>query len=106
MKLNKLIITGLAAAFLSSFVVAKPGGGGKDKKERPPKREFSEVDADSDGKVSLAEFIDGAPDAEKATARFEKKDQDADGFLSEEEYNTKGKKGKGKGKGKKKKGDE
>ena len=101
MKLNKLIITGLAAAFLSSFVVAKPGGG-KDKKERPPKREFSEVDADDDGQVSLAEFIDGAPDAEKATARFEKKDKDTDGFLSEEEYNTKGKKGKGK----KKKGDE
>lgn len=103
MKLNKLIIIGLAAAFLSSFVAAKPGGG-KGKGERPPKRVFSEVDTDSDGKVSLEEFLVGAPNEERATKRFEKRDKDEDSFLSEEEFNApKGKKGK-KGKGKRKKG--
>jgi len=102
MKLNKLIITGLAAAFLSSFVAAKPGGKGKG--ERPPKRVFSEVDTDSDGKVSLEEFLVGAPNEERATKRFEKRDKDEDSFLSEEEFNApKGKKGKGK---RKKGGDE
>ncbi len=103
MKLNKLIITGLTVAFLVPIATAKPAG--KDKEKRPAKREFSKADADGDGKVSLAEFIDGAKDEDKATGRFKKKDKDSDGFLSEEEY-AKGKKGKKDKRDKKKKNDE
>lgn len=107
MKLNKLIIAGLATAFLSACVTAKPEGGKKEKGEKgekPAKREFAEIDADASGELSLAEFSDGAKSAEKAAKRFEHMDADANGSVTKEEFDSaKPSKAKGKGKGKDKK---
>ncbi|MGJ8657552.1 MAG: hypothetical protein ACSHX6_13970 [Akkermansiaceae bacterium] len=101
MKINKLIIVGLSALLVTATsAVAQEKG--KDKgKDRPPRKTFEELDADKDGKISEAEFVAGAKDAERAAKHFAKKDKDEDGFLSEEEFAKGGReKGKGKGKGK------
>ncbi len=104
MKLNKLIIVGLATATLSACVSAKPEKG--EKRERPPKREFAEIDTDGSGELSLEEFIKGAPNEEKATKRFGHMDADSNGSVTQEEFDS-AKPPKGKGKGKKgPKGDE
>ncbi|BDS06498.1 hypothetical protein NT6N_15380 [Oceaniferula spumae] len=93
MKIHQLFSIGLCSLLLCSVASAK---GGKAKKS------FDEIDADKDGKVSLAEFTAGAKDEEKAKAVFTKKDKDSDGFLSKKELGGKGEaKGKDKKKGKK-----
>jgi len=103
MKLHKLIITGLLTVSFATCLSAKPGEDSD--KPRPPKRSFEEVDTNQDGKVSLAEFVVGVKNEERATKHFNRKDKDQDGSLTEEEFTAKGKKGKGKkGKGKKGKG--
>lgn len=81
------IIALLAASGFTAF--AKEGGGApggdKPKHERPT---FEKVDADKDGKITLDEFKASAPklDPAKAEEIFKKKDTDANGSLSKEEY--------------------
>ena len=97
MKLNKLFIVGLSSVLLTAVATAEEGkekGKGKGKGQRPAPRAFEEVDTDKDGKISLVEFTTGAKDAKRAEAMFGKKDKDADGFLTTEEYaREKGKRG-------------
>lgn len=96
MKLKYIITIGLSSLLFAAIGNAEEG---KKKKEgKGPKRAFETVDTDEDGKISLAEFITGAKNEERATKHFGKKDKDGDGFLSAEEYAAKGRKG---GKGKK-----
>ncbi len=90
MTTKKLITIGLSSILLTSVTLAQ--GEGK-------KRNFEELDTNSDSKISEAEFLVDAKSEKKAKERFKKKDKDADGFLSKVEFDTKVKK-----KGPKKKG--
>ena len=99
MKLNKLLIIGLSSALLAVTASAEKG---KQKGPKGPQKTFAEADTDADGKVSEAEYIVGAKDADGAKERFAKKDKDQDSFLSKEEYEAKGPKKKGPKKPKKK----
>ena len=47
---------------------------------------FKKLDADSDGKVTLAEFSKDAADKDAAAAEFKALDKDADDSLTEAEY--------------------
>lgn len=64
------------------------------KKKRDPEKLFARLDADKDGKLTLAEFV-GKREGEKkskAEAAFARKDKDKDGSLSKEEFVAKPKK--------------
>lgn len=89
MKLNKLLIIGFSSILLTGVVSAKEKA---PKAPKAPKRSFEVIDSNKDGKISEAEFTAGAKNVEKATKRFKKKDKDADGFLSMEEFAKKAKK--------------
>lgn len=89
MKLNKLFIIGFSSILLTAAASAEDKEKGKKKGPKGPKKTFVEVDTDKDGKVSEAEYIVGAKDADKAKERFAKKDKDSDSFLSKEEYDSK-----------------
>lgn len=56
--------------------------------KKSPEERFAKLDANSDGKLSLDEFIGKRKDDKKAMAekQFKKKDKDRDGFLSVEEF--------------------
>ncbi|MEP4076170.1 MAG: EF-hand domain-containing protein [Haloferula sp.] len=72
------------------------------RKERDPAKMLEKKDTDGNGTLSLAEFIEGAKDAEKATAAFKRIDTDNNGELTLEELKAAPKRGgKGRGKGKK-----
>ena len=54
---------------------------------------FDRRDKNHDGKLSLAEFLDGQPDPAEAPKRFPNFDTNKDGFLSLEEFVNSGGKG-------------
>ena len=54
---------------------------------------FDRRDKNHDGKLSLAEFLDGQPDPAEAPKRFPNFDTNKDGFLSREEFVNSGGKG-------------
>lgn len=104
MKLNKLFILSFSSILLTAVTSAEEGKKKGPKGPKPAPKAFDVVDTDKDGKISLVEFSANAKNAEKAKERFTKKDADADGFLSKEEYaKTKGKGGPKKGPKKEKK---
>lgn len=50
---------------------------------------FKKIDADSNGKVTLAEFSKDVEDKDAAAADFKKLDKDSDSSLTEAEYSAK-----------------
>ena len=56
--------------------------------KKTPEERFAKMDANSDQKLSLEEFLGKRKDDAKAKAekQFKKRDKDADGFLSLEEF--------------------
>lgn len=66
----------------------------KDKPKKTPAEVFKAHDKNSDGKLSLDEFVGKKKDQakEKAEATFKQKDKNNDGFLSVEEFTAAGKK--------------
>lgn len=69
-----------------SFAGPKKDGADKAKKKPDPEKVFAKKDADADGKLSKDEFLKGAKDATRAEKAFGHKDKDKDGFLSKEEF--------------------
>ena len=67
-----------------------------EKPKQDPEAFFKKKDANADGKVSKEEFTKGAKDAAKAEASFTAKDKDKDGNLTLEEFKAGGKKKKDK----------
>ena len=65
-----------------------------EKKKRDPAAVFKKLDKDSDGKLSLEEFVGKRKDKAKtkAEARFKKLDKDGDSAVSLEEFKSGGKK--------------
>jgi len=55
-------------------------------KKPDPEKIFTKKDKDADGFLSKEEFTAGAKDATKAEAAFSKKDKDSDGKISKEEF--------------------
>ncbi len=91
--MKKFLLSVLTVVFaMSSVGLAVAADKKKEKKD--PEAVFKKLDADGDGKLSLAEFVGKKKDeaATKAGEAFKKKDKDADGSLSLEEF--KGKPGK------------
>lgn len=68
---------------------AKPAATSATPKDRAAM--FARRDKDSDGKLTLEEFLLGQPDPDEAPKRFPKFDANGDGVLSEEEFVTSGK---------------
>ena len=81
MKITSSILAILLALGVSSNLQAK-GTKGKPK----TKDEFTKLDTNRDGKLSLKEFLHGKSDVAAAEAEFKKKDTNGDGFLSKEEF--------------------
>ncbi len=56
--------------------------------KKSPEERFAKLDANSDGKLSLDEFIGKRKDDKKPMAekQFKKKDKDGDSFLSVDEF--------------------
>lgn len=80
-------ITHILAALLVSASLAVAAEGDKPAKPKPdPAAVFAKKDKDADGKLSKEEFLAGAKDAAKAEAAFTNKDKDKDGFVSKEEF--------------------
>ncbi|MEA3211088.1 MAG: hypothetical protein QOE70_4145 [Chthoniobacter sp.] len=93
----KSITTILAVLALSAAVVTaadeKPKAAEGEKKHGDPEAMFKKLDADNDGKVSEAEFLNGPmgkKDPAHAKEVFAKKDANKDGSLSLEEMKAGG----------------
>jgi len=72
---------------------AAPAAGDAAKPKRDPAEVFKKLDTNSDGKISLEEFLAGPAgkkDAEKAKENFKRRDKDNDGFLTLEEFTAPG----------------
>ena len=86
--MKKMIIAILSLVAVSGFSAFAE----EPKHEKHEHKTFEQVDADKDGKISLAEFkaaYEKLP-ADKAEEIFKHKDKNSDGSLSPEEYNTHG----------------
>ncbi len=94
-----LVLLGLVAG-----TFAKGDADAAPKKKRDPGAMFDKKDANSDGKISMEEWIGKKKDAaaDKLKTVFGKKDKNGDGFLTKDEMAPKGGK---KPKGDKKKAD-
>lgn len=83
----KRIVFALATAVLAGSTVAQAADE-KPKKKPDPEKAFARMDKDSDGKLTLAEFV-GKREGEqkdKAEKAFARKDKDKDGSLTKEEF--------------------
>ena len=97
MKLSKLALCASIAATLSLPFTAQAAKGEKRNKAARPA--FSAVDKNSDGKISLEEYVAAMKDSigeETAKTQFASLDKNNDGSLSKEEFDAgaAGKKGK------------
>ena len=91
-----LLVFALAGFLMSDVAAAEAKGKGKGKNTTEAK--FKAMDKNSDGKVSLSEYL-GLKEGEakdKATKTFRKKDKNGDGFLTLQEYASEGGKKPGK----------
>lgn len=84
----KSAINGNAVPANKATSTKAPGKGKQDRNAM-----FDRHDKDHDGKLTLAEFLDGQPDPAEAPKRFPTFDTNNDGFLSREEYVSSGGKG-------------
>ena len=92
----------IATAVVGTFAVAAPDDQqtGERHKRRDPAKMFARADQNSDGKVSLEEFLaargrraqstNAAPadHTERRTAMFKKLDANSDGFVTAEEFQS------------------
>ena len=90
--MSRLLCAFLAAVLL--FGVTLTANAAPEKKKPDPAEQFKKLDANSDGKVSEAEFVGKktGEKADKAKAAFAKKDKNGDGSLTMEEFAPKKKK--------------
>lgn len=90
--MKKFVSVALIWAMLLSVVgVVNAEPKKKEGKKPDPAKLFQKLDADGDGKVTLAEFTAKRPDDKKAAAekQFKRKDKDGDGSLTLEEFTAK-----------------
>lgn len=88
-----LKILALAATASFSFAADKPAEKpAGDKPKQDPEKVFAKKDANADGKLSKEEFTAKAKDPAKAEKSFAKKDKDGDGSVSKEEFTAPAKK--------------
>jgi Ca2+-binding EF-hand superfamily protein len=77
------------ALLTGALIVTAAGAQEAQKQRRDPKQIFSRMDANSDGRIELNEFLaKKARSEERRTARFKKLDTNADGYISTEEFQT------------------
>ena len=79
--------------FLVAEAHAQGGMGGMGRPDGEKRPDFSTLDTDSNGSLSAAEL--SAFNADRAEAMMNRRDADEDGVLSEEEYNSRRKRGEG-----------
>ncbi len=95
--MKKLIcaVFALVVAFGASSLMAAPD---KPKEKKAPEEQFKKMDANSDGKLSLEEFIGKREGDKKASAekQFAARDADKDGSLTLDEFKAPPKKKKDK----------
>jgi len=83
----KSIITAFALIVGTSFTFAADPAKKPEEKAKPNLEEaFKKKDANADGKLSKEEFTAKAKDAAKAEKQFTNKDKDKDSFVSKEEF--------------------
>jgi hypothetical protein len=88
-KINPMKQTIVLAALLALALplhAEEEGAAGQGKKKPDPAKVFKKKDSNADGFLSKEEFVAGSKDAAKAEAAFAKKDKDGDGKLSAEEF--------------------
>lgn len=84
----KRLVFSLAAVAILGGSFAQAEDKEEPKKKPDPEKVFARLDADKDGKLSLAEFV-GKKEGEKKTQAekaFGRKDKDSDGSLTKEEF--------------------
>ncbi len=88
----KPIITLFAVASLASISFGADEAKPAAEAKAKPDMEavFKKKDANADGKVSKEEFLKGSKDAAKSETQFTNKDKDKDGNLTKEEFTAKG----------------
>jgi|GEM_PF-446851 len=74
------------AIITMGLALAMPLQAAEAPKKPDPEKIFTKKDKDADGFLSKEEFTAGAKDATKAEAAFSKKDKDSDGKISKEEF--------------------
>lgn len=81
----------LAVGGFAAYAADAAAGGDHKDKPKHERKTFEQLDADKDGKVTMAELKAGYPDgnAERLEGMFKKKDANSDGSLSKEEYDAK-----------------
>lgn len=83
LSLNIIVVLGL---LLSAFTLSYAEEQYEKEGKRPPRPDFSSVDSDSNGEVSLDEFSQQAlPHGDYETI-FSEIDSDSDGVITEQEY--------------------
>ncbi len=89
--MNKFMVAVLAL-ITAAALQARAEDAKKSDKPHPPHKTFEQLDANSDGKISLDEFKAGITlkDPAKAEEIFKKKDANADGSLSKDEMGKHG----------------
>jgi len=88
------LIAASAIGFFAVEAYAQMGGGGGERAQRP---EFSELDTDENGLLSVEELNEF--NADRAEGIMTRMDADEDGSLTEEEWNTRPERGQGGGMG-------
>ena len=90
----KFNITLLALALSASFTFAadEPAKAAGEKPKHNPEEAFKKKDTNADGKLSKEEFTANAKDAAKSEKQFGNKDKDKDNFVTKEEFTAPGKK--------------
>lgn len=89
------LLTSLAAVLALCVTVnaadeKKPDAAAGAKPKADPAAVFGKKDTNADGKLSKDEFMAKQKDAAKAETMFTAKDKDKDGFVTKDEYMAKG----------------
>jgi Ca2+-binding EF-hand superfamily protein len=92
MKLLTFLAAVLALVVSVNAADEKKPAAGADKPKPDPAAVFGKKDTNADGKLSKEEFVAKAKDAAKAEQQFAARDKDKDGFVSKEEFTAVGKK--------------
>lgn len=88
--MNKSIFIAATVLALMAVETQAQGGMGGGQGDRGQRPEFSEIDADGDGLVSVEEMavLNSEDRPDRATTMMSRMDSDEDGSLNEEEWNT------------------